>query len=167
MARLLLHRSERESLPVRLLTMSVLVGLFGLFSAMLVGWLLVESHSMMPMGQPMFSEWGPESLTTQLGVGLGLIFIPAVASMTIGVHTLQNGGFLGFLVSLFNLIPFFARQTLSHVDLDHFGRSPLIWSALVAGSLIAFYLGDFGSYLCRRRLLQEAVEEEVENLLEG
>ncbi len=68
------------------------------------------------------------------------------------------------IISLFNLVPFLAPGFHAYGEMPLLSNSWLIWGALICGGLTAFYAGDLGSYLCRRRILSESVQDEEEAL---
>ncbi|MBN2714183.1 MAG: hypothetical protein JXR97_17325 [Planctomycetes bacterium] len=167
MGRITLHKSEQEGPVFRFLVMCVLLVSFGFFSSFSV-WLVgteAQSQAFSCFGQnttASFMEWKNSSLTRELPVALSLIIVPALASVTLGTHTLHRGGIMGFLVSLFNLVPFYLVGELSVMRYSH-----IFWCAFVVGALLSFYLGDLGSWLCRRRLIREVLEDEIDECCAG
>lgn len=166
MGRLTLHRSEYDRWGMRLLAMVTLVMMFGLFSASVI-WLVGEeagSRTFEPVWQTQGWEWDAKQFTEDLPVAVALLIVPSVAGLAIGVHSVAHGGILAFLVGLFNLLPLYVNSAAN--GLSELRASPTIWAAFVVGMLLAFYVGDIGSWLCRRRLIEEAMEDGLEDFLE-
>ncbi len=165
--RISLHRWEYERGWTRVLMMSIIVLMFGLFSCLLIWQVAAETHSgtFSPIAQNRAVDWDPEQWSREIPVAIALVVVPVITALAIGVHSLSFGGILGFGVHLFNLLPFYVSgQTL---DGAVFRGSPVIWGAFLVAALLAFYAGDLGSWICRRRLRQETAEDEVFALQEG
>jgi len=164
MTRIQLHRNEYERGWPRILMMSIIVLLLGFFSCIVISLIAAETHSgtFAPIAQSGALEWDPEQWSREAPVAAALILVPIVASIAIGAHSLLHGGILGFLVSLFNLLPFHVQS--GRLDGASFRASPCIWGAFLVGALLAFYAGDFGSWICRRRLRRETAEDEFLSL---
>lgn len=165
MPRIMLHRTERERGWPRWLGLALMLLLFGCASCILVrildaeaiGLSLLHAGSRMPAGE---TPLVPRDVI----VGLGLLLAPALGALLVGLHTVRFGGFYGFLLSLFHLLPL---PIGGAGGMDTWQARPLIWGAFLIGTLLAFYLGDLGSWLCRRRLLREAKHDVVLGLSQG
>ncbi len=166
MTRIQLHRSEHERGWPRILMLGIIVLMLGIFSSIAIMLLATEtcSGTFAPISQVRTTEWDSANWPQDLPVAFSLLVLAAISALAIGVHTLQHGGMLGFAVSLFNLLPL-------HLDAgERFASlraSPLIWGAFFCGALLAFYVGDIGSWICRRRLQKETAEDLVTEMRAG
>jgi hypothetical protein len=162
MGRIRLHQSEYDQGWMRFLFLTMAVLLFGFFTSVITWLMATETRAGLcePLFQARLSEWTAEAWSRILPLAVTLVVVPVLASLAIGAHTLCQGGILGFLVSLFNTIPFYAAGSGEEIGRLH--EAPLLLIAFLLGSLLAFYAGDAGSWLCRRRLRQESCEEAQE-----
>ncbi len=159
MGRLKLHRFENETGLIRLTGLVLVVMLGGLFSASLVWLVMAEADSSLfsAVWRSNACEWSDWS--AEIPVALSLILVPAAAALTVGAHSFRHGGFLGFLISLANLFPLAVYSTRS--SLGQLQTGTLTWCAFFVGALACLYIGDLGSWLCRRRAQLEALEEDL------
>ena len=152
MGRIKLHRSECDAGWARFLMLTLVVAAFGFFSCLLVSLIDAETKAGIwaPLAQASLSDWTVEAWSQQAPLAMALLFLPPLAALAIGVHTLWQGGILGFLISLFNLLPFCALA--DGWPLFEIRATPCLALAFLLGAILAFYAGDVGSWICRRRM---------------
>jgi hypothetical protein len=162
--RIKLHRTECDQGWPRFVSLTLLVLLFGSFSCLITWQVAIETSAAIcaPLAQANLMEWTAERWSQSLPLAVALVGLPVLAALTIGVHTLWEGGMLGFLVCLFNLLPLCSNG--GGLDVSRLCSDPILLGSFLGGLLLAFYAGDLGSWICRRRLRQEVREDEIEVL---
>lgn len=157
-------RSEFEHKWTRLIVVGIVVLIFGIFSSLMITLVATEAcaDTFAPLGQTSMLEWRQEGWTLHLPVCVALLVAPLVTSLVAGINSINHGGMLAFAISLFNLIPLRAHSAVG----EAIGSNPAIWVSLGLGLLLAFYIGDLASLICRRRIRQQDGEEEYRRMVE-
>jgi len=163
-----MHRIEKEPDWLRFCSLAMLILLFGFFSWGIIHLIAAESSAFRPLAQNArqlaLQDPRPEDWLDQVPVALALVLVPGLAALTLGVHTLHHGGLYGVAASLFSLLPSLGDSAFDFLR----GQGTLpVFGAFLAGILVAFYAGDVGSWICRRRLLREAKEDVALEVLRG
>lgn len=153
MGRIRLHRVEHDKPFDRLVGMTITVLLFAFLSCFVVQFLAANLSAVVTLGGTAGNGY-ENYLSETLPLAAGLVLVPALAALTVGAHTLQHGGLLGFAASLFQLLPL-PGWTSTGGPMHNLQ----LFVAFMVGALLAFYLGDLGSWLCRQRLVREAKED--------
>ncbi len=139
----------------------VLTGLCGSFSSLLIWLIAVETNAALwvPLAQPRPWDWQAETWSHLVPMLTALIIAPAISSLIIGAHTPYQGGLIGFTASLFDLLPFYAGGVGTAGDGAEV--APALLAAFLGGAILAFYLGDLGSWLYRCRWRRETQAREI------